>query len=377
MKKSYLLAGGLLLVVVLWVGSGLIGGGNGVEEPAQTDGNMPDLIVEAELMQAESITSYVIAQGNLEPNRVVTLKAETAGQVEEITSAEGAALTSGQEILHMRLDDRELRRDRAQFKIEEQQRNLDAVNNLRERGLASQAELDTAQVELKQAQVEMAQIELEIDKTVIRAPFDGILEETLVEVGDYISVGSDVATIVDNDPLVVKVQVPQQSVSHLLVGQPVQVSLVDGGLSQGFIRYISSRGDEATRTFRVEVEIPNPEGVRAGSSATARIPKEEVMAHFVSGALLTLNTEGDMGVKTVDRDGLVFFHPVEIEFSESGGMWVSGLPESSLVITNGQGFAEEGEHVRVANLPRENTGDEGMSGSSVSDVEKRKNENIN
>lgn len=375
MNKSYLLAGALLLAVVLWVGSGLIGGDDMEGAVEQAGDDVPAMIVEAELMQAQSITSYVVAQGNLAPNRVVTLRAEAAGQVEALTVAEGARLVEGEEILHLKVDDREIRRDRANLKIEEQRRNLDAVRNLRERGLASQAELDTAQVELKQAEVELAQVELEIENTVVRAPFDGLLDETLVEVGDYLSIGGDVAVVVDNDPLVVNVKVPQQNIAYLQLGEPVQVGLVDGSQANGFIRYIAARADEATRTFRVEVEIPNPNGLRAGSSATANIPKEEVKAHFVSGALLTLNSAGDMGVKTVDHNGLVSFYPVTIERSEAEGMWVSGLPESAMIITSGQGFAEVDGYVRIADQPRK--GEESFPGPSLSDTEKRRNENIN
>jgi len=211
-------------------------------------------------------------------------------------------------------------------------------------------------VELKMAEVELAQINLEIEKTIIRAPFSGILEERMVELGDFISIGNELLVIVDNDPLVVTVRVPQRNVQFLNQGENVRVQLVNGQELNGHIRYIASRGDEASRTFRVEIEILNTTGLRAGSSATAYIPKGEIEAHFISGALLSLNDEGVMGVKTVDNNGLVSFHPVTIELSEVGGMWVSGLPETAMVIVSGQGFAKTGERVRVIDVSNDSAG---------------------
>jgi multidrug efflux system membrane fusion protein len=148
--------------------------------------------------------------------------------------------------------------------------------------------------------------------------------------------------------------VPQQHVHRLSVGQPVGVTLANGEQVQGAIRFISSLGEESTRTFRVEVEIANDGHLRAGASATAYIPEEEVDAHFVSGGLLTLDTDGQMGIKTVDNTGLVSFHPVVVEYSEADGMWVSGLPLTAKVIVSGQGFAEVGGRVQVSDAPAGN-----------------------
>lgn len=370
MNRSYLLAGGLFLLSVLWLASGLLGSTVDDDELIESMTDVPGIIVEAQWMQAEPITSFITAQGNVLPNRIVTLRAETAGQVESVLVPEGARVEAGEALLKLKPDDRLIRREQALLKIEEKKRQHEATANLVERGFGSRTELDTALVELKMAEVELAQIELEIERTTIRAPFTGILDERLVEVGDYISVGNDVLTVVENDPLAVNVSVPQRSVHYINQGETVRVSLVEGREVEGFVRYISARADEATRTFRVEVEIPNPEGIRAGSSATAFIPKENIMAHFISGGLLTLNTDGDMGVKTVDESSVVGFYPVTIEFSETDGMWVSGLPERVRVITSGQGFARVGERVAVANQAPVQTE---VSGNPISDGEGARN----
>ncbi len=113
----------------------------------------------------------------------------------------------------------------------------------------------------------------------------------------------------------------------------------------GAIRFIAPRAEQTTRTFRMEVAIPNPDGLPSGTSATVRIPKKGVMAHFVSTALLTLDINGVIGVKTVDDSGIVSFHPVKIVSSSPSGVHITGLPDNATIIVNGQGFVVENDKV--------------------------------
>ncbi|MDX1656831.1 MAG: efflux transporter periplasmic adaptor subunit, partial [Candidatus Competibacteraceae bacterium] len=100
------------------------------------------------------------------------------------------------------------------------------------------------------------------------------------------------------------------------------------------------------RTFRVELEIPNLDGkYAAGISAEIRIPLETVPAHLLSPALLSLDEQGILGVKTVDQQARVIFHPVGIVRTAPDGVWVAGLPQQVRIITVGQGFVQPGERV--------------------------------
>src|SRR5690606_32345323 len=102
----------------------------------------------------------------------------------------------------------------------------------------------------------------------------------------------------------------------------------------------------STRTFRVELAVPNPDNkLPAGMTAEIRLPAGESEAHFLSPALLSLDEQGNIGVKTVDEHDVVRFHEVEIIRSASDGVWVTGLPDEVTVITVGQGFVAVGEKV--------------------------------
>ncbi|MDZ7748441.1 MAG: hypothetical protein U5K43_06015 [Halofilum sp. (in: g-proteobacteria)] len=110
---------------------------------------------------------------------------------------------------------------------------------------------------------------------------------------------------------------------------------------------VAPRAEEASRTFRVEVEVPNPDGVPANTSAEIEIPVGEVRAHRLSPALLTLDGDGRLGVKTVGDDGRVAFVAVEIVRSDPQGVWVTGLPDEARVITVGGGFVTPGDDVKA------------------------------
>ena len=347
LRKPPVIALIILLVVVVWMITGQFGG---EQEATDVDDNADEqvLIVRAEWRQAERITSYISLQGALEPNREVILKAETSGRVIELLAARGERVEEGSPLVRLATEDREIQLERARLRVEEAERQFNAVERLQSRELSSQTEVDAARTALKLAEVELRQAELNVERMLIRSPFDAILEERSVELGDYLTVGGEVLRLLDNDPLVVNVQVPQTEIGFVEMGEEASVRLVDGTELSGQVRYIAGRARPETRTFRVEIEVPNDQGVRVGSSATAMIPKDNVEAHFVSSALLSLNDDGTMGVKSIKEDGSVAFHAATIERSSTEGIWVSGLPARVRLITSGQGFARVGEKVRIA-----------------------------
>lgn len=353
MNKSVGIALGACVALVVWMASGMVMRDNNAEEMSDLNAGTASqavdnrVLVEVTDMQAEEITSYIIANGSAVPDREVLLRAETSGQIDEILVSEGSYVDAGSVIMRIKMDDRVIREEQATINLQEKQRLYEAQANLHERGFVSSTELDTALTQLKLAEVELERIQLEIEKTYIRAPFSGYIEENLVDLGEYVGLGNELTRIVDNDPLVVNTYVSQSDVEFLALGVESKVEMINGRETTGQIRYISPRANEATRTFRVEIAVPNTEDLRAGSSVIARIPRKQVKAHYLSAGLLTLNEAGDIGIKTVNYEGVVEFYLAKIEASDVNGMWISGLPEVARIITAGHGFAAIGEAVRI------------------------------
>ena len=160
------------------------------------------------------------------------------------------------------------------------------------------------------------------------------------------------ANIVDRDPFLVVGQVSERDVHRIKLGDLGRAELVNGDTVEGAVSFISTTADPQTRTFRVELEVPNRDGkLRGGLTSEIRIPVERQLAQVVSPAVLTLNDEGVMGVRTVDEDHIVRFMPVDIIGDDADGVWLSGLPAMVQVITVGQEFVRDGDRVRVSSEP--------------------------
>ena len=360
MNKSVGISLGVVSALVIWMAVGM-SLDNDEQAAALAEAESPiarnvdnRVLVEVTEMLAEEVTIYIVSNGSAVPDREVVLRAETAGQIDQVLVNEGAYVEEGSVIMRLKMDDRLIRQEQANITLQERQRHYEAMVNLKEKDFASSTEVDTALTQLKLAEVEVERIGLEIEKTYIRAPFSGYIEENIVDLGEYVGIGNELVRIVDNDPLVVNIYISQNDIEFLELGTEAQVVLVNGRERSGQIRFISPRANEATRTFRVEIAVPNSDGIRTGSSVTARIPRQQVAAHYISAGLLTLNNDGDIGIKTLNLEGLVEFYPVTIVSSDVDGMWVSGLPVRARVITAGQGFAPIGQAVRVTRAANEN-----------------------
>ncbi len=351
MNKSYVIAALLTLGIAAWVLGGYAMKSAGKEtpdEPAVAKAVAP-MTVSVRTQEAKPVEQFIVAQGQAEPNRTVTIRAETKGQISEILADEGASVAAGDVIVRLEANDRKAMLLRAEARVREQQSAYEASESLGKKGYQTQRQADQIFSSLQTARAELEEARIELERIEIKAPFEGVVLSSPMELGAYVDVNGEVATIVDNDPLVVSIRIPQQDVSALKLGQPANVTFATGQQRDGKIRYIAARADEDTRTFRVEVEMPNPNGeIPSGISAEAKVPTGTVMAHFVSPAALSLNDEGKLGIKTVDEHNKVTFHTASIVLSDVDGAWITGLPPQARIITLGHGFVQIGEEVQVA-----------------------------
>ena len=348
MNRKWLVAIIVIVILVGWVASGTIGDDEAAElvPPAE---RAPDrVLVEVRAQTAEEITRELVSQGEVQPARKLVLRSEVAGMVDEVLVPKGALVEAGDVIARLAKEDRAARLREASATLEEVREEYEAAQDLAREGYESQQRLRQLNARLQAARATVERIEEELGDTEIVAPYDGVINALPVEEGEFVAVNGEIATLIDNDPLHVLVQIPQQRIQQVEPGAPALVEFATGEEGRGSIIFVSASADPATRTFRVEIEVPNPElEIPSGISAEARIPVERVAAHFMSPALLSLNTDGELGVKTVSADGTVEFHPVDIVRSRADGIWVAGLPEEIDLIISGQGYVRAGEEVRV------------------------------
>ncbi|HEY7673455.1 MAG TPA: efflux RND transporter periplasmic adaptor subunit [Gammaproteobacteria bacterium] len=354
---SILVAGGVTLAVAIWMLSGLL-----AEDPANpatrstvrsddaAEGGNPERRprVLVQRSSARTVRREILVSARTEPNRQVELRAETDGAVIALGIERGAKVETGQRIVSLDMRDRAARLEEAEALIVQMQLQYEAAERLRGQQFVSEAQIAEAKARLVGAEAAKQRILADIDYTTIEAPFDGVLQERSVEVGDYVQSGDIVAFLVDTDPMIVVGEVNEREVHSLAVGNPGAARLVDDTTVEGTIRYLAPVADENTRTFRVELAVPNPDGnFRAGMTAELRLSAEEITAHSLSASALALADDGTVGVKAVDENNRVRFYPVEIVSTSPEGISVTGLPRELGIISLGQGFVVEGQIVEA------------------------------
>lgn len=351
LKKSHAIAGAIALALGGWLVSGQLELGEaavGADEVAADPTpahRVPSVRVRD--ATAQPVEREIVINGKTEPARAVELRAETDGRVIEVGPERGAPVETGEVLLRLDPRDREALVRQAEATLRQRELESAAARELGRKGFQAETTVAGTEAALEAARAALARAELDLEHTVVRAPFAGVLEKRPVEIGDFIDIGDPVATVIEQDPFVVTGQVPEQDVGRLAVGMPGEAQLVTGQVVEGRLRYIGSQADPATRTFKVELEVDNPDGrFAAGVSTQLRIVTEETLAHRLPASLLSLSDEGQLGVKAVDENNEVVFLPAQIVRADADAVWLGGLPERLRVITVGQGFVRAGDEVR-------------------------------
>ena len=318
----------------------------GPEAPAVE--RLRDFSVRVAVLRAEPVSRTIVLHGRTEPARAVTMRAELDGRVVAIGVERGARVAAGDEVARLDPRDLEARRREARALIRQRELEFDAARELSARNYQTESALAAAEAGLEAARAMLARVEVDLANTRLLAPFAGRLDQRMVEIGDYVNDGNPIGRILQADPILVVGHVTQQNRHRVGLGGAGEARLITGETVSGHVRYVAAESDETTRTFRVELEVPNPDGaLLSGVSAEIRIPTAALAAHLVSPALLALDAKGRLGIKGVGNDGVVAFHPVEIVRADDGGIWISGLPDPVRVITVGHGFVHPGQRVEA------------------------------
>ena len=182
----------------------------------------------------------------------------------------------------------------------------------------------------------------------IVAPFSGYLETLRVEEGDFLNTGAVCAALIDPDPMLIVADIAEKDIAQVELGSEASAKLISGRYISGEVTFIASSADKNTRTFRVEISVDNKDRtIRDGVSAEIYIKGKQEAAHKISPAILSLNDQGKLGVRTVTADNRVEFKEINILEDTNSGMWVSGLGEEARIITLGQEYVFQGQTVNV------------------------------
>lgn len=341
--------------------------------------------------QAQVFDRAVILRGMTQAVRQVELRAETSSTVISEPLRKGIQVLKGDVLCRLdpgtrpatlleaqaRLTEAranmpvsEARLDEANAKLSEAIINLTAAEKLSEGGYTSETKLaaskaaersavagvasakgglETAKAGIESAIAAVGAAQKEIERLTILAPFDGLLESDSAELGSLVLPGDPCATVIQLDTIKVVGFVPETQVNRVGLGAPARAELATGDLVEGLVSFVSRSADQATRTFEVEITVANPDlAIRDGQTADIAIAAQGATAHKLPQSALTLNKDGQLGVRIVNDDQTAGFVAVELLRDEADGIWVGGLPEQADVIITGQDFVTSG----VAVAPR-------------------------
>jgi membrane fusion protein, multidrug efflux system len=305
--------------------------------------------VQVKLIEEVERPYDVVVRGRTQATRAVVVRSETAGVVAQAPVLQGSYVKQGQVLCRLAVDARQAALDEAHaaeraYELAGRQNDELAKKGFRSptQVLVGQANLDAARAAVRQAEIALAQVDL-------KAPFAGVFDHRDAEVGTYLSPGQPCGTVIEVDPLLVVGDVPETQAARMRVGATATARLVSGQTLTGRIRYVSRDADPQTRTYHLEMTLPNPRlDVRSGLSAEMHIGAGAGPAHFAPVSALVLDSAGRQGVRYVTGDGRVAFAPVDVIEETRDGVWVTGLSGAVRLITVGQSYVADGQKVRVA-----------------------------
>ena len=186
---------------------------------------------------------------------------------------------------------------------------------------------------------------VELNRTEVKAPFRGYVEK-IIKPGNFINRGEVCAVIIELDPVTFVAEVPEAEIKNIVKGQNVSIMLVTGEIISSKLSFVSKSATPSTRSFRVEAEVRNPNGlIRDGITGTLEISTNKILANKISPSILLLSDSGTLGIRIVNNENVVEFRPIKILEDTQDGLWVQGIPNASNLIVRGQGFVEDGQKV--------------------------------
>ncbi|WP_133162304.1 efflux RND transporter periplasmic adaptor subunit [Hyphococcus luteus] len=344
--QSVKLAGVFVVLIVLYfLVKGLFGGAPASSEDAGAAAP-DDFTVIYQTVTPQDWRDEVIVRGRTEADRKVIVRAETSGAVAETPAELGALVSKGDILCRLNVDARQAQLAEARASLAKAKLDYDAAVKLNEDGFRSETAVAQARAMRDQAAAQLERARNELQKTDIKAPFDGVFDKRHVELGDFMNVGDPCATVIQRSPFLVVGAVSERDVAKIKKGDRGRARLATGETIDGVVRFVATSAEPATRTFDVELEVPNEDGLlRDGVTAEFTVFAEERSAHRVPRAALVLNDGGDIGLRTLDEENIVGFEPVRLIGETPSGVWVAGLSGDARVITGGQLYVNEGQKV--------------------------------
>lgn len=298
------------------------------------------IVVNAATVSRQPVVLDFSANGNFAANQDLTLLSEVSGRVTRILVDEGARVSKGQVLATVDPEILNLDKQAAEDALQKLKTDYERYKSSYETGGVTRAQLDEIELQLSNAEVRLQQASRRVADATIKSPINGVVNRRDIEVGAYLSPGTELFEIVDLSQLKLQVTANETQVVNLKVGDKVTVtSTVFPAVEfNGQVRFIAAKADN-TLNYPVEIVIDNNQSaeLRAGMYGTAHfkfpqaepailVPRGAFVGGVNSNQVYVLGADSIAHVRKVIA-GRIFGEQVEV---------VQGLEEGETVITNGQ-----------------------------------------
>lgn len=330
-------------------------GGAQAEDTAQDSAFVRVVNVEVDRVEPTRFTEIIRLTGTVQASHDVTISAEESGVVREILVEKGSMVRAGQPIFRLDADLLQAQVDQAQAMADLARETWERRKRLYEEDqVGSELAYLEAKYAAEQAAANLRLLDARLERTVIEAPIDGILDSREIEVGTMVAAGTPVARIVDNNPVEITAGVPERYAPDVQPGAEASITfdILPGNEFQGQISYVGAAVNPRNRTFPVELVLPNPGGsikpemvanlalVRRSQGDAIVIP-QEALVRTETGYIVFVVEESSQGALARARE-------VEVGSAQENQVLIlSGLETGERLVVVGQMSVADGDRVNV------------------------------
>jgi membrane fusion protein, multidrug efflux system len=318
-------------------------------------GGPPAMPVEAATARADTVVDAILATGQIEAMQSIELRPDVEGRLIQILVREGSPVAQGTALF--KIDDAELKAQVAQIEAERDlaRQSLTRTRDLLQQKASSQAELERAEATMRSNEAQLDRLKTRLNRTLVRAPFAGVMGQRFVSLGDYVTSDTRLAALQTVSPQRASFQVPERYADQLEPGQSVtfRVAALPGREFTGKVDFVDPIVQLPGRTIMVKARVPNPKReLQAGMFIEARLATAVRPNAVVIPEDAVLPLQGSNFVWVI-TDGKAARRQVELGVRTPGFVEVkSGVERAEQVVVGGQERLAEGAPVQATMVQR-------------------------
>ena len=320
------------------------------KEIVQTNNTEIQKKVEVKIFEKLEFTKKIKLRGFSEASRIVTIKSQVDGRISSKQFQKGEFYKAGTQLILIDPEDKIAKVKEMEALLNQRKKEYEVSESLYKKGFRSEVKLSQSRTNFENALALFEKSQVALNNTKVTIPFDSAVEESYVELGDYLKKGDSIVKIIDLSPLFIQTSANEKQIKNIILNQNATVFINDKKVD-GFVNYISKTSDPNTRNFTIQVKIENENyKILSGLSSEIQIQGIKQNAFYVPSSLVTLNNLGKIGIKIIENQRVKFI-PIDILSDTGSGYWINSrkikLDNQISIITQGKDITIEGEKVMV------------------------------